>query len=90
MNTSVISKPKKSTSIRIDADVFDRVKSIAEEEHRSFSNYIEYVLLKVLDQEGRKPVVDHTERICQALREVKMMKEGKIKETSMEEFLNDL
>lgn len=90
MNTSVMSKPKKSTSIRIDADVLDRVKSIAEEEHRSFSNYIEYVLLKVLDQEEQKPVVDYTERICQALREVKMMKEGKIKETSMEEFLNDL
>lgn len=90
MNTSIISKPKKSTSIRIDADVLDRVKSIAEEEHRSFSNYIEYVLLKVLDQEEQKPVVDYTERICQALREVKMMKEGKIKETSMEEFLNDL
>lgn len=85
-----MSKPKKSTSIRIDADVLDRVKSIAEEEHRSFSNYIEYVLLKVLDQEEQKPVVDYTERICQALREVKMMKEGKIKETSMEEFLNDL
>lgn len=89
MNTSVISRPKKSTSIRIDADVFDRVKSIAEEEHRSFSNYIEYVLLKVLDKEELEPV-DHTDRICQALREVKMMKEGKIKETSMEEFLNEL
>ena len=90
METSLISKPKISTSIRIDADVFERAKSIAEEEHRSFSSYIEYVLLKVLDKEKLEPVVDHTDRICQALREVKMMKEGKIKETSMEEFLNEL
>lgn len=33
---------------------------------------------------------DLTERICQALQEVKLMREGKIKELSMEELLNEL
>ena len=86
MSTNIIPRPKKSTFIRIDADVFDRVKSIAEEEHRSFSNYIEYVLIKMLGQE----TVDHTENICQALREVKMIKDGKIEEPSMDDLLNEL
>lgn len=86
MNTSVISRPKKSTSIRIDADVFDKVKSMAAEEHRSFSNYVEYVLMNMLDKEP----VDHTESICQALREVKMIKDGKIEEPSMDDLLNEL
>ena len=86
MGTNIISKPKKSTSIRIDADVFDKVKSIADEEHRSVSSYIEYVLVKMLDKEAE----DHTKKICQALREVKMIKEGKIEEPSMDDFLNEL
>ena len=33
---------------------------------------------------------DLTERVCQALREVKLMREGKIKELSMDELLNEL
>ena len=33
---------------------------------------------------------DITERIYQALREVKMMKEGKIKEYSMDDLLDEL
>lgn len=33
---------------------------------------------------------DLTERICQALREVKQMREGKIKELSMDDLLNEL
>ncbi len=33
---------------------------------------------------------DLTERICQALREVKLMQEGKIKELSMDELLDEL
>ena len=33
---------------------------------------------------------DLTERICQAIREVKLMREGKIKELSMDELLDEL
>ena len=33
---------------------------------------------------------DLTERICQAVREVKLMREGKIKELSMDELLDEL
>lgn len=35
MDTNTISRPKKSTSIRIDADVFDKVKSMAESDPTS-------------------------------------------------------
>lgn len=86
MNTNTISRPKKSTSIRIDAEIFDKIKSIADEEHRSFSNYIESLLIKTL---GEEPL-DRTGNICQALREVKMIKEGKIEEPSMDELINEL
>lgn len=33
---------------------------------------------------------DLTESICQALREIKMMKEGKIKELSMDDLLDEI
>lgn len=86
MNTNTISRPKISTSIRIDAEIFDKAKSIADEEHRSFSNYIEYLLIKTLEEEP----LDRTDNICQSLREVRMMKEGKIEEPSMDELINEL
>lgn len=35
-------------------------------------------------------MVDNTERICQSLRKVKMIKDGKIKEPSMDNFLCEL
>lgn len=86
MSTNVIAKTKKSTSIRIDADVFDRIKSLAEEEHRTFSNYIEYALIKILDQN----TIDRTNDICQSLREVKMIKDGKLKAKTADELYDEL
>ena len=40
------------------------------------------------DKVTNKP--DLTERICQALREVKLMREGKINELSMDKLLDEL
>lgn len=46
---------------------------------------------KLQTNEGtRKLPRDLTGSICQALREVKMMKEGKIKELSMDDLLDEL
>ena len=86
MSTNTISRPKKSTSIRIDADVFDKIKSMAESEHRTFSNYVEYILIKMLDQEP----IDRTDSICQGLREVKMIKDGKLKAKTADELFDEL
>lgn len=86
METNVISRQKISTSISIDADVFDKVKSIAEGEHRTFSNFVEYVLVKILDNDLK----DRTDDICQSLKEIRMIKDGKLKAKSADELFDEL
>lgn len=53
-------------------------------------NYGSFRLIPVSQNDivANKP--DLTKRICQALKEVKLMREGKIKELSMDELLNEL
>ncbi len=85
MSTAV--KTKSSASIRIDTDLLNILKSNAKRDNRSFSNYMETILFEVIAQQQPQ---DITEGICQGLREVKMMKEGKLKELSMDDLLDEL
>lgn len=38
---------KKATMLRLDADLVDRLKELAHNEHRSLNNYVECILLDV-------------------------------------------
>lgn len=41
---------KRVFTLRLSDEVFDKIGALATEEHRSITNYIEYVLLKHLDE----------------------------------------
>jgi len=41
---------KKVFTLRLQDDVFDKIEFLAKEQHRSMTNYIEYVLLKHLSE----------------------------------------
>lgn len=69
---------------------FQAVKG-GSEEHNKRTKKLDYVHHELSSQNDivtNKP--DLTERICQAIREVKLMREGKIKELSMDELLDEL
>ena len=80
-------KTKTSASIRIDTDLLNTLKSNAKKDNRSFSNYMETILFDVVAQQQPR---DITEGICQGLREVKMIKDGKLKSKSADELFDEL
>lgn len=41
---------KRVFTLRLDDEVFERIGALATAEHRSMTNYIEFVLLKHLDE----------------------------------------
>lgn len=41
---------KKVFTLRLEDEVFDKIGALATEEHRSLTNYIEYVLLKHINE----------------------------------------
>lgn len=41
---------KRVFTLRLDDEVFDKIGVLATSEHRSMTNYIEYVLLKHIDE----------------------------------------
>lgn len=41
---------KRVFTLRLRDDVFDKIENLAKQQHRSMTNYIEYVLLKHLDE----------------------------------------
>ena len=41
---------KRVFTLRLQDDVFDKIEYLAEEEHRSMTNFIEYVLLRYLNK----------------------------------------
>ena len=41
---------KRVFTLRLQDDVFDKIEYLAEEEHRSMTNFIEYVLLQYLNK----------------------------------------
>lgn len=80
MSTTI--KTKSSASIRIDTDLLNILKSNAKRDNRSLSNYLETILFEIIPQQP----IDRTEGICQGLREVKMIKEGKRKQNPQTNF----
>jgi len=44
-------RPKTKRNISLDADLYDKLKAMAEEENRSLSNLIEVLILKALREE---------------------------------------
>ena len=83
---STIIKTKTSTSIRIDTDLLNILKSNAKRDNRSLSNYLETILFEIIPQQS----IDRTEGICQGLREVKMIKKGKLKAKSADELFDEI
>ena len=50
---------KRVFTLRLADDVFDKIGALAAGEHRSMTNYIEYVLIKHLEQiEQERGVID--------------------------------
>lgn len=50
---------KRVFTLRLADDVFDKIGALAADEHRSMTNYIEYVLIKHLEQiEQGRGVID--------------------------------
>ena len=50
---------KRVFTLRLTDDVFDKIGALAASEHRSMTNYIEYVLIKHLEQfEQEHGVID--------------------------------
>lgn len=45
---------KRVFTLRLEDEIYDRIGVLATREHRSMTNYIEYVLLKHLDEVDRK------------------------------------
>lgn len=84
MSTTI--KTKSSASIRIDTDLLNILKSNAKRDNRSLSNYLETILFEIIPQQS----IDRTEGICQGLRKVKMIKEGKLKAKSADELFDEL
>ena len=52
MSTAI--KPKTSTSIRIDADLLNTLKSNAKKDNRSLSNYLETILFDVVKRPNQE------------------------------------
>lgn len=44
-------RPKTKRNISLDADLYDKLKAMAEEENRSLSNLIEVLIIKALREE---------------------------------------
>ena len=45
---------KRVFTLRLEDDVFDKIGVLATSEHRSMTNYIEFVLLKHIEEVGRE------------------------------------
>ena len=45
---------KRVFTLRLDDEIYDRIGQLAEQEHRSMTNYIEFILLKHLEELDRK------------------------------------
>ena len=41
---------KRVFTLRMEDEIFDRIEQLAKDEHRSMTNYIEYVLIQHLEQ----------------------------------------
>lgn len=53
---------KRVFTLRLSDEVFDKIGALATSEHRSITNYIEYVLLKHLDELDANSESEHTDQ----------------------------
>lgn len=53
---------KRVFTLRLSDEVFDKIGALATNEHRSMTNYIEYVLLKHLDELDAASASEHTDK----------------------------
>lgn len=53
-----MSTEKRVFTLRLNDEVFDKIGSLAAGEHRSMTNYIEYVLLKHIQEVEKSQSVD--------------------------------
>lgn len=53
---------KRVFTLRLTDDVFDKIGLLAASEHRSMTNYIEYILIKHLEQVEQEGGVTNTEQ----------------------------
>lgn len=53
---------KRVFTLRLSDEVFDKIGMLATSEHRSITNYIEYVLLKHLDELDENSESEHTDQ----------------------------
>lgn len=85
MNTS---ETKKSTSLRLNRDLYSRIKKEAKRENRSINNFLETLIDEALEE---KKHANHLEReISQSVRELNLIREGKLKGISSKSLLNEL
>lgn len=45
---------KRVSTLRMEDEIFDKIGSLATQQHRSMTNYIEYILLKHITDEENK------------------------------------
>lgn len=53
-----MSTEKRVFTLRLNDEVFDKIGSLAASEHRSMTNYIEYVLLKHIEEVEKSQSTD--------------------------------
>ncbi len=96
MNTTAL---KSQASFRWQTSLIDELKELAKSSNRSFNNYVESLLIGILHPTQTVPLdvaipsqqmIDRTESICQGLREIRMIKDGKLKNKSADELFNEL
>ncbi len=53
---------KRVFTLRLSDEIFDKIGALAAQEHRSMTNYIEYVLIKHLEELDKEKGADHIEK----------------------------
>ena len=53
---------KRVFTLRLSDEIFDRIGMLAAQEHRSMTNYIEYVLIKHLEELDKEKGAGHIEK----------------------------
>ena len=77
---------KRVFTLRLTDDVFDKIGTLAANEHRSMTNYIEYVLIKHLEQVEQERGVIDTKKAVEEEKTVSVLKAKRT--TSKAEFVN--
>ena len=60
---------KKTVSLSLDHDVVEGIKALAEESDRSFSQYVNMVLKRILKNKAEREEKEEYDRYCPSLKE---------------------